>query len=107
LLHEMVHRFFMPKTGPLRTLRAQLRASSYWRSNLLRYLEEALAEGYAQLRVNGLMSSMQAIRFPIDFGYVTITALRAEGMLIGQISFGAAQFNVFVVEGQWDESQQQ
>ena len=63
LLHELVHRYFSPRTGPLRKLRAQLKMSAYARLALLRYLEEALAEGYAQLRVNGLTSGLRALRF--------------------------------------------
>jgi hypothetical protein len=54
LYHEWVHRVLSPQFGPLRQLRAQLRASGYWRSALLRYLEEAMAESYAQLRAYGL-----------------------------------------------------
>ena len=44
--------------------RAQLGMSGYARSALLRYLEEALAEGYAQLKVNGLVDILRAYRFP-------------------------------------------
>jgi hypothetical protein len=50
LYHELVHRYFFPRTGPLRRIRAEVRMSGYARSALLRYLEEALAEGYGQLR---------------------------------------------------------
>jgi hypothetical protein len=40
-----------PRFGPPGHLRAQLNISVYMRSALLRYLEEALAEGYAQFNV--------------------------------------------------------
>src|SRR5262245_4407752 len=48
-------------------------------SPLLRYLEEALAEGYGQLRVNGFGKAIAALRFPLTGGYVTISELVAEG----------------------------
>ena len=70
LLHELVHRYLSPRTGPFQ-IRAELRMSAYARSSLLQYLEEAMAEGYAQLRVNGLAQAVQALRFPLNGGYVT------------------------------------
>jgi hypothetical protein len=36
LLHELVHRYFSPRTGPLRQIRAELSWSAYSRSALLR-----------------------------------------------------------------------
>lgn len=68
LLHELVHRYLSPRVGPLRRLRAELRISAYSRSALLRYLEETLAEAYAQLRVRGLSQALGAFRFPIEGG---------------------------------------
>lgn len=65
LFHELVHRYFSPRVGPFRKLRAEIRISAYGRSALLRYLEEALAEGYGQLRVHGLGNALGAIKFPI------------------------------------------
>ncbi len=99
LFHELVHRFFSPKTGPMRELRAQVRWNAYSKSALLQYLEEALAEGYGQLRVNGLSQALGAYRFPIQGGYVTVSQLRAEGILIGTITLGAQNFWVTVGMG--------
>jgi hypothetical protein len=99
LLHELVHRYFSPRTGPLRRLRAELKMSAYARSVLLRYLEEALAEGYAQLRVNGLAAGLRAYRFPLRFGYVTVSQLAAEGKAIGTIILGGTTFHVSVSLG--------
>jgi hypothetical protein len=99
LYHEWVHSFLSPKTGPLQVLRAQLKASGYWRSSLLRYLEEAMAEGYAQLRVNGLEKMLIGVRFPIDGGYVTMSQLASEGIAIGNIILGGMNFTVFVADG--------
>ncbi|MDQ0590496.1 hypothetical protein [Variovorax paradoxus] len=100
LFHELVHRYFSPRTGPLRQLRAELRWSAYSRSSLLRYLEEALAEGYGQLKVHGLAQALGAYRFPIQNGYVTVSQLAVEGMYIGRILIGGSSFWVGVSGGQ-------
>jgi hypothetical protein len=99
LLHELVHRYFSPRTGPLRQLRAELSISGYVRSALLQYLEEALAEGYAQLRMNGLGQALRAYRFPTQAGYVTVSQLAAEGQAIGTITLGGTLFYVSISSG--------
>ena len=96
LFHELVHRYFSPRTGPLRRLRAELNMSAYSRSVLLRYLEEALAEGYGQLRVHGLAPALAAYRFPIQFGYVTVSELLTEGFALGTIVLGGTLFRVSI-----------
>jgi hypothetical protein len=96
LYHELVHRYFSPRVGPLRKMRAQLSMNGYDRSAFLKYIEEALAEGYAQFRAQGLAEGFQAYKFPIEAGYVTVTQLQGEGVLIGTIFLSGAQFNVFV-----------
>ncbi|MGK9236146.1 hypothetical protein KXS07_30285 [Inquilinus limosus] len=99
LFHELVHRYFSPRTGPLRQLRAELNMSAYSRSALLRYLEEALAEGHAQLRVYGLARALGAYRFPLQGGYVTISELATEGIAIGTITLGGVLFHVSISSG--------
>ncbi len=99
LFHELVHRYFSPRTGPLRELRAQVSYNAYTRSALLQYLEEALAEGYAQLRVNGLADALAAYRFPIKGGYVTVSQLQTESVAIGSIVVGGALLHVSVTVG--------
>lgn len=99
LLHELVHRYFSPRTGPLRQLRAELSMSAYSRSVLIRYLEEALAEGYAQLRMQGLSQAIAALRFPLQNGYLTASELVTEGMAIGTIVVGGALVKVSVSHG--------
>jgi hypothetical protein len=96
LYHELVHRWFSPKMGPFRQLRAQLAMSGYNRSSILMYLEEALAEGYGQLRMNGVAAAFGAYKFPIQGGYVTVSQLASEGTMIGRIILGGAAFNVFI-----------
>lgn len=99
LFHELVHRYFSPRTGPLRRLRAEIRMSGYARSAFLRYLEEALAEGYGQLRMHGLARALGAYRFPLMNGYVTISELAAEGTTIGTIVLGGVLFHVSISHG--------
>ena len=94
-----------PRTGPLRQLRAELNMAGYTRSMFLRYLEEALAEGYAQLRVNGLASAVEALRFPIQGGYVTVSQLVAEGAAIGTIFLGGTLFHVSISLGELPNDQ--
>lgn len=52
--HELVHQALTPKLNLLRELHGFARAQGYNRSYVLRYLEEALCETVAQLRVKGL-----------------------------------------------------
>lgn len=99
LFHELVHRYLSPRTGPLRQLRAEISAYAYARSPMLRYLEEALAEGYGQLCVNGFGKAIGALRFPLSGGYVTISEMVAEGQIIGTITIGGTQLRVSVSRG--------
>lgn len=100
LFHELVHRHFSPRIGPFRKLRAEINMSAYSRSALLRYLEEALAEGYGQLRVHGLANALGAIKFPLRGGYVIVSQLAFEGRAIGTITLGGTLFNVSMSLGQ-------
>jgi len=99
LLHEVVHKFFTPRLGFLRNFRVQLKAAGYTRSVLLKYLEEAMAETYAQLRINGIKGALTGIRFPVANNYVSISELAAEGQAIGTIVVGVQQFFVSIVLG--------
>jgi hypothetical protein len=97
LFHESVHSFFSPKFKYFLQLRARLSATAYWRSALLRYLEEALAEGFAQFKVRGLLPALKAVTFPIGpppYGYVTLSQLASEGAAIGSIMLGGTLFHV-------------
>jgi hypothetical protein len=99
LLHELVHRYLSPRVGPLRKIRAEIRLAGYARSAFLRYMEEAMAEGYAQLMVNGFGSAIEALRFPITGGYVVVSQLVAEGQAVGTIAFGGFIFRVSIAMG--------
>jgi hypothetical protein len=95
--HEMVHSALSPKLRPLRELRADLSMAGYNRSQLLRYLEEALAEGYAQLRVNGIKGVPVAIRFPIAAGAydLTVSTVLAEAA-VGSFVVAGITYYVYV-----------
>jgi hypothetical protein len=98
-LHELVHSFLSPRLALFRTFRARLAISAYTRSAILRYLEESLAESFAQIRVNGLAHLLTGIRFPINSGYLTLQQLACEGAELGKIVFGTERFSVQFVAG--------
>ena len=64
LRHERVHQFFAPKLYLLRSFRVDNIRRSYLNSSLWRYLEEALAQGYAARQF------FVGVRFPVENGYV-------------------------------------
>lgn len=70
LLHESVHRFLAPKLYLLREYRVNNRASSYVRSSLWRYIEEALAETVARVGILGMQKLFSGIQFPVKQGYM-------------------------------------
>lgn len=103
LYHETVHSFLSPKLQPLREFRADLRMEGYGRSQLLRYLEEALAETYAQLRVNGIKGIPEAVKFPVESGQYDLSwsgvgkeAAIAGAIYIGVIIVGGLTVYVFL-----------
>jgi hypothetical protein len=101
LFHELGHSYFSPKFKYLRQFRARLKATGYWRSALLRYLEEALVEGFGRFKVNGLLPALKAVTFPIGpapYGYVTVTELVAEGTALGTIIVGGLHLRVHLAK---------
>ena len=90
LYHEQVHSLLSPKLMALREQRADFGMAGYQNSALLRYLEEALAETYAQLRVNGIKGLPAGVRFPIANGYVSLRAVATEA------SIGAAGVTIVI-----------
>jgi hypothetical protein len=106
LFHEQVHSWLSPRFILGRTFRAQLRASAYSRSVLMMYLEEAMAETTAQLRVgNGFQGFLTGVRFPVINNYVSIQSLMSEGAAIGTITVGSQWFSVQLLgENHYDAS---
>jgi hypothetical protein len=71
--HEAVHSYLSPKTlNVLREIRADFRMNAYMKVSTLRYLEEAAAEMYARVKVEGLnpQSVITGVHFPLKEGYV-------------------------------------
>jgi hypothetical protein len=99
-LHELVHSFLSPRLRPLRSFRVRVAMSGYSRSAILRYLEEAPAESFAQLRVNGLQGLMTGLRFPVANGYLTLRQLACEGVEVGTIVLGTERFSVQYLVGE-------
>jgi len=93
--HEQVHSILSPRLSFGRNIRADLMELAYHRSAFLKYLEEALAESYAQLRVHGIRNLPDGIRFPIKYGYVTLRAVVTEAA-IGTVLFGGVTYGVYV-----------
>ncbi|HEX8474471.1 MAG TPA: hypothetical protein VF666_10590 [Pyrinomonadaceae bacterium] len=96
LHHEKVHQFLSPKFNLLREFRADARMTLYQKSSFMRYLEEAMAETYAQLRVNGIKGLPDGIRFPITNGYVELRHVVAEGA-IGAVTVGGITYGAYVI----------
>jgi hypothetical protein len=92
--HESVHSLLSPKLNLLREFRANIGVAAYQRSSLVKYLEEALSETYAQLRVAGFKGLPTGIAFPVKEGYVTLRAVVTEGA-IATIGVGGTTYGVY------------
>ena len=99
LHHEKVHAFLSPRLNVLREFRADVAWTAYKKSSFCQYLEEALAETYAQLRVNGIDGLGEGIVFPITHGYVKLSPVIHEGA-IGVVTVGRTIYRVYVFTGQ-------
>jgi hypothetical protein len=98
LAHEQLHSFLRPKMSFLRDFRASLAANAYWKSQTLRYLEEALAETYSQFKVNGISieSLLNGLRFPLNGGYnLTIGGIAGE-VVLGTVVVGGVTYTVYL-----------
>jgi hypothetical protein len=98
--HESVHSFLSPKAmNRLREFRANLSMAAYEKSELFRYIEEALAETYAQVKVNGLRALPEGLKFPVRNGYVTVSGTVREAA-DGVIVYGGVLYGIYLtVEG--------
>ena len=87
--HERLHSALSPKFFLFRDARASLRMWGYSNVMLLRLLEEAMAETYAQCKVDGinLGSVLRGLKFPFQGGYLSIssTDVAITGTVIGYI----------------------
>lgn len=112
LFHEKVHQILTPKLYPLRKFRIRNRTKSYSESSLSRYLEEALAETVAQVRVKGVREFMTGIRFPVQEGYVFIlrrgdssgffggagVVTEISGLLVGGLEIAGIHLDIYIKE---------
>jgi hypothetical protein len=113
MLHEKIHQMLTPKVAALRNFRISNRNASYRYSSLSRYLEEALAESYAQLKVNGVTEAFGALRFPIQNKYVYLLqrggyspAMQGQGIIpeilglaVGSFKINGLWYDLFVADG--------
>ena len=84
--HERVHRFFSPFQGAFAKLRAQFNIAGYNNSQLLRFTEEAIAEGYSTGSVQ------KGILHPLVNGYdITAKGLAAEAVALTGITADAVR----------------
>lgn len=100
--HELVHSFFSPKFKLLQNFRADLRMSAYEHSSFMRYIEEAMAETYAQIKVNGVGAIPSGLWFPMDRGYVILKDVITEAA-VGSLVFGGITYGVYVVADRSEE----
>lgn len=61
----------------------------------MRYLEEALAESYAQYKVHGITKLPSGITFPVREGYVALRDVVTEAA-IGTVAVGGITYGVYV-----------
>jgi hypothetical protein len=113
MLHEKIHQMLTPKLASLRNFRISNRSASYKYSSLRRYLEEALAECYAQLKVNGVTEPLGALRFPVQNKYVYLlqrggyaASMKGQGIIPELLGLAAGSFkinglwyDIFVADG--------
>jgi len=94
IYHESVHSFFSARLSILQGPRGALIESVYGKSQLFRYAEEALAESYAQVMVNGLRGLPRGLVFPLtnDYG-LSVPRILGEAILgaggTGAVLYGA------------------
>jgi hypothetical protein len=105
--NQKIASFLEPKLKALQTFRANLSMNAYMKSSLLKYLEEAMAETYAQLKVNGISGLPEGLQFPVKNGYVKLWKLGpvadtpalplAAEAAIGTIAVGGYLYAVYVI----------
>jgi hypothetical protein len=91
LLHEQVHRW-LTSIGPSRVhaLRTEIANTGYRRVQLLRYLEESLAQGSAVLRTRGVRELPGVLRFPFVEGYdLQLAVVGSQGVAAAAATAGA------------------
>lgn len=96
--HESVHLWLNRTFSMFGRPALYMRNGAYKRSYILRYLEEAAAEGRSQLRVPRREGEVAAYRFPFDATYdVTLRRMggEARGILLGPVVVGGATYQAY------------
>src|SRR5262245_64264204 len=79
-----------------------MNAAGYRRSVSMKYTEEALAQGYAEMRGGGLATGvLKGIAFPVRFGYVTVAEMGVEAGAIATIIVGGQRLAVIARTPFW------
>lgn len=90
LAHEQVHQWLSPKLYFLRNFRVAQRDASYFRSSFSRYLEEAVAETRAMVKVVGIREALVGVRFPVRSGYVYLIRRGADPLYFNSAIYGGS-----------------
>ncbi len=96
--HEVVHLWLNRAFSAFGRPALYGKVGAYKRSYLLRYLEEAVAEGRSQARVPCRDEEVVAYKFPFDPKYeVTILQMgrEASGILLGPVVVGGATWHAY------------
>ena len=96
--HESVHLWLNRTFSMLGRPALYMKAGAYKRSFILRYLEEAAAEGRSQLHFPRREGEVVAYRFPFDPTYeITLRQMGAEakGLLLGPVTIGGATYHAY------------
>lgn len=96
--HEVVHLWLNRAFSAFGRPALYVKTGAYKRSYLLRYLEEAFAEGRSQLKVPRKEGEVVAYKFPFDPKYqVTVQqmATEASGILLGPVIVGGATWHAY------------
>lgn len=92
LKHEARHRFLSPTSKLFQAERAALKAKGYWRSDLLRWGEEAIAEG----------SAAYPFKYPELYGNLSKGRIVAEAAaylaFVGGAAYGTYKVTEQIVE---------
>jgi hypothetical protein len=96
--HETVHSVLSPRFKPGMEFRARVTDLGYENSQFLRWLEEALAEGFARTRQVGLkQGALDGITFPFRGNYqLQLSRVIGEGV-VGTVAYGGILYGVYVV----------
>ena len=96
--HEAVHLWLNRSFSMLGRPALYMRIGVYKRSYILRYLEEAAAEGRSHLHVPRREGEVVAYKFPFDPTYeVTLQQMggEAKGLLLGPVVVGGATYHAY------------